>query len=193
MLLWFNIVPENFMKEHCWWISFQMENMYLTLLVSRGIHIMPKYHAGFIAFFMPTTFSAPLCCVVFRLNSNFYMLHLLNACLEFELKIIYMPFSLGKALSCGFIIVCCSERWKKLWELCQKLGKIFTGPMNKLLLNFKIISDVYRSVIPDKTTFTMYCLTRWISFKALQELWNPLSQAVSGKFHGSGGHSKCSW
>ena len=30
-----------------------------------------------------------------------------------------------------------------------------------------------------------------MDFKAPQELWNPLSKAVPGKFHGSGGHSKC--
>ena len=37
--------------------------------------------------------------------------------------------------------------------------------------------------IPCKITFTKYCITH-------QELWNPLSKAVPGKFHGSGGHSK---
>ena len=28
-------------------------------------------------------------------------------------------------------------------------------------------------------------------FQSSPELWNPLSKAVLGKFHGSGGHSKC--
>ena len=32
---------------------------------------------------------------------------------------------------------------------CQKLGKIFTGPMYKLLLSFTVILDVYRSFIPN--------------------------------------------
>ena len=27
---------------------------------------------------------------------------------------------------------------------CQKLGKLSTGPINKLLLSFMVISDVYR-------------------------------------------------
>ena len=43
---------------------------------------------------------------------------------------------------------------------CQKLGKIFTGPMYKLLLSFMAILDVYMSFIPHKTTFTKYCLTQ---------------------------------
>ena len=30
-----------------------------------------------------------------------------------------------------------------------------------------------------------------MDFKAPGELWNPLIKAVPGKFHGSGGHSKC--
>ena len=32
-----------------------------------------------------------------------------------------------------------------------------------------------------------------MDFKAPQELWNPLSKAVLGKLHGSGGHSKCNF
>ena len=36
--------------------------------------------------------------------------------------------------------------------------------MYKLLMSFMVIWDVYRSFIPDDTTFTKYCLT-----------WNPLS------------------
>ena len=46
---------------------------------------------------------------------------------------------------------------------CQKLGKIFTGPTYKLLFSFTVISDVHKSFIPYKTTFTKYCLTQWIS------------------------------
>ena len=51
-----------------------------------------------------------------------------------------------------------------------------------------VISDVYRSIIPNKTTFTKHILTQWISNP--RELWNPLSKAVHGKFHGSGEHKK---
>ena len=34
--------------------------------------------------------------------------------------------------------------------------------MYKVLSSFTVISDVYRSFIPNKTTFTKYCLTQWI-------------------------------
>ena len=55
-----------------------------------------------------------------------------------------------------------------LWDIeglvqCQKYENIFTDPTYKLLLSFPVISDVYRSFIPNKTTFIKYCLTRWIS------------------------------
>ena len=40
-----------------------------------------------------------------------------------------------------------------LWHVeCKKLGKIFTCPTYELLSNFVVISDVYRSFIPNKTT-----------------------------------------
>ena len=45
---------------------------------------------------------------------------------------------------------------------CQKLRKLFTVTW-KLLLRFTVISDVYRIFIPNKTTFTKYCITQWIS------------------------------
>ena len=45
----------------------------------------------------------------------------------------------------------------------SKIREIFTGPTYKLILSFTVISDVYRSFIPNKTTFTKYCLTQWIS------------------------------
>ena len=35
--------------------------------------------------------------------------------------------------------------------------------MFKLILSFTVISDVYRSFIPSKTTFTKYSLTKLIS------------------------------
>ena len=45
----------------------------------------------------------------------------------------------------------------------QKWAKIFTGATYKLFFSFSVISDVYRSFIPNKSTFTKYCLTQWIS------------------------------
>ena len=64
------------------------------------------------------------------------------------------------------------------------VGKIFTGLPYKLLSSFAIISDVYKSFIRNKATFTKYCHTQWISKLP------GLSKAVFGKFHRSGGHSK---
>ena len=43
----------------------------------------------------------------------------------------------------------------------EKLGKLLTGSMYDLVLNFRVIPYVYRSF--NKTTFTMYCLAQWIS------------------------------
>ena len=34
--------------------------------------------------------------------------------------------------------------------------------MYKLFVSFIVISDVYKSFIPNKATFTKYCLTQWI-------------------------------
>ena len=73
---------------------------------------------------------------------------------------------------------------------CQKWGKIFTGPTYKLLLSFTVISDVYRSFILYKLHILSTVL--FSGFQSSRELWNPLSKAVPGKFHGSDGHSKCS-
>ena len=56
-------------------------------------------------------------------------------------------------------------------------------------LSFKVISYVYRSFIQNKISFTKYCLAHWVS-KLPGVLRNPLSVAVPGKLHGSGGHSK---
>ena len=71
----------------------------------------------------------------------------------------------------------------------QELGKIFTGQTYKLLLNFTVISDVYKSFIPNKTTFTKCCLS--LSYcQSSQQLWNPWSKAGFGKFNVSGWHSK---
>ena len=48
---------------------------------------------------------------------------------------------------------------------CQKLGKVYTDPMCQLLLSFRVISNVYRSFVPNKTTFIKHCLPR-LDFKA---------------------------
>ena len=61
-----------------------------------------------------------------------------------------------------------------------------TGLMYKSLMNCGVVSNVYRSCVPNKTTFTNDCLTQWIS-KLPGSFGNSLSEAV---FHGSGGHSK---
>ena len=53
-----------------------------------------------------------------------------------------------------------------------------------------VIFNVSRSFIPNKTTFTKYCLLYSVDFKAPKELWNPINKAVPGKFHRSGGHGK---
>ena len=45
----------------------------------------------------------------------------------------------------------------------QKLGKIFTVLTYNLLFSFTATSDVYWSFISNKTTFTKYYLTVWIS------------------------------
>ena len=101
---------------------------------------------------------------------------------------------------CGCQDSCVAMAWGRLWSYlmpkdfnrplqCQTLGKIFTHPMCKLVFSFTVISDVYRSFIPNKTTLINYCLTQGIS-KLLglpgQELW---SKAAPCKFCGSGGYS----
>ena len=69
---------------------------------------------------------------------------------------------------------------------------IYMSDIEVILVNFTAISNVFRSFIPNKSPITQYCLYS-VDFKARRELWNPLSKAVPGKFHGSGGHSnrKC--
>ena len=70
--------------------------------------------------------------------------------------------------------VCCQNFDYQIWfcaRLCsvkiltQKWRKIFTGPTyycSYYFFSFMIISDVYSSFIPNKTTLTKYCLTQWI-------------------------------
>ena len=45
----------------------------------------------------------------------------------------------------------------------SNIRKIFTGPTYKLFFSFKVTWGVYRCFVPNKTTFTKYYLTRWIS------------------------------
>ena len=77
-----------------------------------------------------------------------------------------------------------------IYKECQKLGKTLAGPTYKLLFIFTVISYAYKSFLPNKITFSKYCLTQWIS-KVPQELWNPLNKTVPGKFHRPGEHSRC--
>ena len=46
-----------------------------------------------------------------------------------------------------------------------------------------VVSDVYRCLISNKTTFIKYCLNQWIS--------KLLSKSITGKFLMCGRHSKC--
>ena len=70
----------------------------------------------------------------------------------------------------------------------KKIRKIFTSPTYKYLSGFAVISDIYGSLIRNKTTSTKYCLTQWIW--KLSRALKSLSKAVYGKFHGFGGQSK---
>ena len=60
-----------------------------------------------------------------------------------------------------------------------------------VLLSFTVILNVNMSFIPNKTTYTKYCLTQWISKlpESFEIHW--VSNAVTGQLYGSGGHSKC--
>ena len=61
---------------------------------------------------------------------------------------------------------------------------------HKLLLSFTAISDVCRSFRKKREEY-IYLLYYSVEFKAPRELWNSMSKkAVTGKFHGSGGHIK---
>ena len=46
---------------------------------------------------------------------------------------------------------------------CQNLGKIFTGPNVQVIFELYGHFRCYKSFIPNKTIFTKYCLTKWIS------------------------------
>ena len=65
------------------------------------------------------------------------------------------PWQIGLFLNTAYVL--------QLTHNSAKTRKIFTGPTYRLLLRFTIISDVYRSLIWNKTTFTKHCLTQWIS------------------------------
>ena len=45
----------------------------------------------------------------------------------------------------------------------SNIRKILTGPTYKLFFSFKVTWGVYMCFVPNKTTFTKYYLTRWIS------------------------------
>ena len=79
--------------------------------------------------------------------------------------------------------------WCHVIIAVKQSGKTFTGLKYNLLLSFNIVSDVFRSFIPNEITFTEHCYIQWIS--KLPKLWNPQIKAVPGKFHGSLRHSKC--
>ena len=64
------------------------------------------------------------------------------------------------ALVLPFIVSNVKMNKKYLGYTVSKNRKIFTGLTYKLLLSFTIISDVYRSFIPNKTTFSQYFLLR---------------------------------
>ena len=48
-------------------------------------------------------------------------------------------------------------------DATSKIRKIFTGATYKLLLSFKVTSDLYMSFIPNKTAVDKYSVTHWIS------------------------------
>ena len=85
------------------------------------------------------------------------------------------------------------ERHMREMHSDQKMGKIFTGQMCKLLLSLTIFYGHFRylQVLHSKWNYNHYLLSYSMDFKAPQELWNPLSKAVPGEFHGSGRHDQC--
>ena len=72
----------------------------------------------------------------------------------------------------------------------SKLRKLFTGPTYESFSNLTIISDVYRSFIRNKTIFTMYSLTQWISKPPGSFEIHWVCQYLP-KFHAYSGHGKC--
>ena len=61
--------------------------------------------------------------------------------------------------------------WSTEYTQCQILGKIVTCPLYKLLLSFLLISDVYRSFIPNKNTSNKYCLSGFQSSLGVRQNW----------------------
>ena len=92
-----------------------------------------------------------------------------TACTEFVFHLSF--YSLCICAFAGFCIFTetkLSSCWlTTLWSLSaskdhcvhQRLSLTVTKIRNKLLMSFMVYSDVYRSFIPNKTTFTEYCLT----------------------------------
>ena len=88
------------------------------------------------------------------------------SCNNVHYQLLFVTNNIGNSTLC--INGSCSlyPKWRVciLWlKQCQKWGQIFTGLMRKLYLRFTIISDVYRSFMPNKTAYTKDCLTQWIS------------------------------
>ena len=69
------------------------------------------------------------------------------------------------------------EHRKKQYKLFWPLNSyhMFTGPLFQIKLRLK----------PHFLSIALLS-----GFKAPQELWNPISKAVCGKYHGSGGYTK---
>ena len=79
----------------------------------------------------------------------------------------------------------------------SKIRKIFTGATYALLLSFTVISDIYRSFIPHKTTFTKHCFIPQsfeilVNFTGLVGIVNATVYQTEPIFTGHG-HGKSSW
>ena len=77
---------------------------------------------------------------------------------------------------------------KRLYSVWKIRKNIYRSYIQVTFELYKV-SYVYRSFIPNRTTFTMYCLTKWIS-KLPGSFQIHRVKAVPGKFHGCGRHSK---
>ena len=98
-------------------------------------------------------------------------------------------------MECCLQLILWKKRYKKLNHKknnisVSKMRKNIYRPRHKLFFSFRETSDVYRSFIPNKTTFTGYSLTQRISKLLGSFNWNPLSKAAPDKFLGSGRRSK---
>ena len=96
-------------------------------------------------------------------------------------------------------------------DSCQTGIHQLVTTMENLNIKVKAVSNIRKNIYRSdmQVTFELYCnfrclhvfysksnyiyrvLSHSVDFKALQELWNPLSKAVPCKFHGYVRHSKC--